>query len=153
MPLVVYGLETDPGVLRGWFEQLMTQGTYLLLIRTEAVDLTWAAALGATIICLVRFVGAAGWERRPRLAPLLVAWAPLFAIGPLFDLVENAFSLAMLTDPYGFPDWWALAHGVCARLKFGLAVLAGSIGVGSTIVIALPRSGRPAGGAAPLTSP
>lgn len=140
MSLLEYGLEGDPTTIRAWFDTLMRDGSYLLLIRAELVDLLWPVALGATIIALVRLVGTWGWDRRPRLAAFMVAWAPLFAVGPMFDLVENALSFAMLTDPDGFSDGVAAAHAVAARLKFGLAVLGATAGLTCTAIVALaPR--------------
>jgi hypothetical protein len=33
-----------------------------------------------------------------------------------FDAVENLFILLSLTDPAGFPAWWAIAHSVCDKV-------------------------------------
>lgn len=52
----------------------------------------------------------------------------IFAIaGPIaacFDATENAFILLTLTDPSGFPDWWALAHSSAALIKWILLLIA-----------------------------
>jgi len=52
----------------------------------------------------------------------------VFAIaGPIatcFDATENAFILLTLTDPSGFPDWWALAHSSAASVKWILLLIA-----------------------------
>lgn len=127
-------LEADPEVVRGWYAQLIEQGTYLQMIRTELVDIPWAILLGATLISLYRFVGGLLRRIHPPVSSWLVRWAPLAAVGPGFDLVENAFSLAMLTDPFGFPDWWALAHVVASWLKIIGAVAAASTGVTLTVI-------------------
>jgi len=34
------------------------------------------------------------------------------------DAIENAFILAMLTDPSGFPDLWAITHSYFALVKY-----------------------------------
>jgi hypothetical protein len=34
------------------------------------------------------------------------------------DAIENGFILAMLTDPVGFPDYWAIFHSVFALIKW-----------------------------------
>ncbi|TFG23083.1 MAG: hypothetical protein EU529_08570 [Promethearchaeota archaeon] len=34
------------------------------------------------------------------------------------DAIENAFILAMLTDPSGFPDIWAITHSCFALVKY-----------------------------------
>lgn len=50
-------------------------------------------------------------------------------IGPLsaiLDAVENGFILATLSDPAGFPAWWAIAHSSFALAKW--LVLFGAIG-------------------------
>jgi len=47
--------------------------------------------------------------------------------GPItacFDATENAFILLTLTDPLGFPDWWALAHSSAALVKWILLLIA-----------------------------
>ncbi len=40
------------------------------------------------------------------------------------DATENAFILLTLSDPAGFPNWWAVAHSSFALLKWGLLVFA-----------------------------
>ncbi len=39
------------------------------------------------------------------------------------DAIENIFILAMLTDPSGFPDYWAITHSVFALIKWILLVI------------------------------
>jgi len=42
-------------------------------------------------------------------------------MGPIaacLDAIENAFILAMLTDPLGFPDIWAITHSCFALVKY-----------------------------------
>ena len=34
------------------------------------------------------------------------------------DAIENIFILLMLTDPLGFPDYWAISHSVFALVKW-----------------------------------
>uniref|UniRef100_UPI003B3AE900 hypothetical protein n=1 Tax=Pseudactinotalea sp. TaxID=1926260 RepID=UPI003B3AE900 len=136
--LAVYGLENDADTLREWYSRLHEASRLPLLIRSEAVDLLWAVALAATLIALVHLVAQLGATRRPRLAAAMRRWAPLIALGPVFDLVENAFSLAMLTDPAGFPDWWALAHGAAARAKFALSGIGAVVGIALTTIIVWP---------------
>ena len=34
------------------------------------------------------------------------------------DAIENAFILATLINPLGFPNWWAIAHSCFALVKF-----------------------------------
>ncbi|GAB3756462.1 hypothetical protein GCM10028864_38670 [Microlunatus parietis] len=141
--LAVYGLETDAATLRGWYADLAERSRLLLLIRTEVVDLLWAVALAATLISLVHLVAGIGARQKPRLTEAMRRWAPLFALGPTFDLIENAFSLAMLTDPAGFPNWWAMAHGTASRLKFGFSALSAVIGLTLTaVVVWSARGGR-----------
>ncbi|QIK73654.1 hypothetical protein G7070_17025 [Propioniciclava coleopterorum] len=140
LPLLTYGLLDDPGTLRSLYASLQEGGRLGLLIRVEVIDLGWAAALALATTALPRFVGAAGWHRRPRPARWMVRWAALWALPSLCDVVENAFSLAMLTQPGDFPAWWAGAHGLAARAKLaatGLAVLSGLIL--TTIVAVRPR--------------
>ncbi|MHA1143571.1 MAG: hypothetical protein ACTSRW_02470 [Candidatus Helarchaeota archaeon] len=39
-------------------------------------------------------------------------------IAPSLDAIENAFILLTLTNPLGFPDWWAVAHSCFALPKW-----------------------------------
>lgn len=39
------------------------------------------------------------------------------------DAVENGFILAMLTDPSGFPNLWAIAHSTFALIKWILLII------------------------------
>ncbi|MEX2718995.1 MAG: hypothetical protein Q6370_022090 [Candidatus Sigynarchaeota archaeon] len=52
----------------------------------------------------------------------------LFAVlGPVAaccDAVENAFILLTLSDPTGFPAWWAIAHSTFAAVKWILLLVA-----------------------------
>jgi len=39
-------------------------------------------------------------------------------IAAFCDAIENIFILAMLTDPTGFPNYWAITHSVFALIKW-----------------------------------
>jgi hypothetical protein len=39
------------------------------------------------------------------------------------DAIENIFILAMLTNPLGFPDYWAITHSVFALIKWILLLI------------------------------
>jgi hypothetical protein len=39
------------------------------------------------------------------------------------DAIENIFILLMLTDPTGFPDYWAITHSVFALIKWILLII------------------------------
>jgi hypothetical protein len=57
---------------------------------------------------------------------MLRKWGFFFAIGgicaALLDAIENVFILATLTNPFGFPDWWAVAHSCFALPKWILLI-------------------------------
>lgn len=120
--------EADPAVVRGWYQQLMEQGTYLQMVRTEVVDLLFAVALGLAVTAFVRLLGVALVPAHERIGRFLFAWAPAFALSAPVDLVENAFSLAMLTDPLDFPDWWAGAHAALSVVKYAFAIASPVVG-------------------------
>ncbi len=52
----------------------------------------------------------------------------LFAVlGPVAaccDAIENVFILLTLTDPTGFPAWWAIAHSAFAAVKWTILIVA-----------------------------
>lgn len=142
VPLGAANLEPDPEVVRGWYALLIEQGTYLQMVRTELVDILWAILLGFAVVTLNRFVGGLLRNVHRPIASLLVRWAPLAAAGPAFDVVENIFSLAMLTDPFGFPAWWSFAHAAASWAKIVTAIAAPAIGLtltGMALVIARGR--------------
>ncbi len=153
VPLGTANLEADVEVLRGWYGLLMDQGTYLLMIRTELVDIPWAVLLGLTIVALYRLVATLLRDIHPPIAAWLYRWAPVWAIGPAFDLVENAFSLAMLTDPFGFPAWWSVAHVAASWLKIAGSVVAGVVGPTLTVIALVLGRGRRAKDAGQALSP
>ncbi|MBE1878335.1 hypothetical protein [Myceligenerans pegani] len=142
VPLAQANLEADPAVVRGWYEQLLAQGTYLQFVRAELVDLLWPACLAGALVSLYRLIGGLLRVLDPPVARLLVRLAPFAAVGPAFDVVENGFSLAMLTDPTGFPDWWATAHVVASWCKLAGSVLAAVAGSTLTVVALAGRAGR-----------
>lgn len=147
-------VEADPAVVRGWYAQLSEQGTYLQFIRAELVDLLWPVMLAIAIVSLYRLVGGLLRDVDPPIAAWLYRWAPVWAVGPAFDLVENAFSLAMLTDPDGFPDWWAIAHVVASWLKLLGSVAAAVVGPTLTVIaLARARRGQRASDARPAVPP
>lgn len=131
-------VEADPTVVRGWYQLLMENGTYLLMIRTEVVDLVWAVCLGVTLVAIYRLVGRLLARVDEPIARGLHRWAPLAALGPAFDLVENAVSLAMLTEPAGFPAAWAVLHATVSWLKVGCSIASAVVGP-TLAVVALAR--------------
>lgn len=136
-------IEGDATVLRGWYAQLVEQDTYLGMIRTELVDLPWAIVLGCTLVALYRLVGGLLRNLHPTISTWMFRYAPLAAIGPALDLVENAFSLAMLTDPFTFPDWWASAHGAASVAKLAGSIAAATVGPTLTLIaVARPQRSR-----------
>lgn len=141
VPLGAANLEADVQVVRGWYRILMEQGTYLQMVRTELVDLAWPLLLGATIVLIYRFTAGLLRTVHPPISAWLYRWAPIWAIGPVFDLLENGFSLAMLTDPFGFPDWWAVAHVAASWSKIVGSVAAAIVGP-TLAVIALVTARR-----------
>jgi hypothetical protein len=49
--------------------------------------------------------------------------AVLGVIAACCDAIENIFILLMLTDPMGFPNYWAITHSVFALIKWMLLIL------------------------------
>src|SRR5699024_2754348 len=70
-------LEADVAVVRGWYAQLMDQGTYLQFVRTELVDMVWAVGLAAALVTLYRLVGGLLRDVHPPIGRGLFRWAPL----------------------------------------------------------------------------
>lgn len=137
--LAAANAESDPQTVRAWYAQLMDQGTYLQMVRTESVDLLWAVALGAAVVALYRFIAGMVQSVDEPISMLLFRLAPLAALGPACDLLENAFSLGMLTDPDGFPGWWPAAQTVLHWTKLSLAVASALVGVGLAVIALFRR--------------
>lgn len=140
-------LEPNPEVVRGWYRVLIEQDTYLQMIRTELVDIPWAVALAVTLVLVQSFAAVLLRHRAPRASAFLFRWTPLCALGPAFDVVENLFSLAMLTDPWAFPDVLAASHTVASYIKFSLIAITSVGGLTVTIVAAVRGPGASEAGA------
>lgn len=84
--------------------------------------------LGVLITCLVRLLGGLLRGVHRSSSNLLYRWAPVFALPAVLDLAENCFSLAMLTDPFAFPDWWTQAHAALATAKHVTAIASPAVG-------------------------
>lgn len=154
VPLGAANLEPDAEVVRGWYSVLIEQGTYLWMIRTELVDLVWPVMLALAIVSLYRLVAGLLRGIDPPISRWLYRWAPVWLVGPAFDIVENAFSLAMLTDPFGFPDWWAVAHVAASWVKIAGSVASAVVGPTLTVVaLARRRRGRRASDGREALSP
>jgi hypothetical protein len=112
----------DPAVVRGWYATLVEQGTLSRMVATELVDLAWIAALAAVLV-LGTTLAARGVRRRsPQLSGMLARAAPWTALAPGLDLLENALSLVMLSNPHGFPDALAPAHAAVSWAKLAAVV-------------------------------
>jgi len=76
---------------------------------------------------LVLFSSAVLIARRYRTASLLQKEGYIIAISGVIaaccDAIENVFILLMLTDPVGFPDYWAITHSVFALVKWILLII------------------------------
>ncbi|MFX0048514.1 MAG: hypothetical protein ACFE8G_10160 [Candidatus Hermodarchaeota archaeon] len=76
---------------------------------------------------LILFSSALIVARRYRTSSLLQKEGFIVALSGVIaaccDAIENVFILLMLTDPTGFPDYWAITHSVFALVKWILLVI------------------------------
>lgn len=123
--LLAANLTFDPDTVRGYYRVLDSQHTLDNMVRTEYVDYLWMVALAAFLFLVTRFVAALLATRHPAASGRLRTLAVVAPLVPVLDAVENAFSLVMLADPWGFPAWLAVAHaGVSWAKTLGIPVVA-----------------------------
>jgi hypothetical protein len=58
------------------------------------------------------------FEFSSKIAHASLTMAFLGVLASCCDGIENVFILAMLTNPTGFPNYWAVSHSVFALIKW-----------------------------------
>jgi hypothetical protein len=125
VPLGVASTTADPASVRGWYRVLTEQGTLDRMVAAELVDLVWIVGVSGSVVLLTLVAARLLGHRNPPAARLLRRLAPWTAVAPGLDVIENAFSFAMLARPLDVPAALAIGHAVVSWLK-----LAGMVSVG-----------------------
>ncbi len=116
-------LSFDHEKLKGWYAFLIENQTLDLYVHTQWVDFIFIATVlilhTAFLLALSRAVPLQSTARR-----VLIVAAPLSAIAPLADAVENGISFIMLANPTGFEPLLAIAYSSAAAIKFGMFTFA-----------------------------
>ncbi len=116
-------LSFDHEKLKGWYAFLIKNQTLDLYVHTQWIDFIFIATVlilhTAFLLALSRAVPAHSNARRA-----LIVAAPLSAIAPLADAVENGISFIMLANPTGFEPLLAIAYSSAAAIKFGMFTFA-----------------------------
>ncbi len=134
--LIDANLTFDPETVRGYYEVLAAQGTLDRMVATELVDFVWPAGLAASLIMIVLSVAALLRHRNPAGASRLRRMAPLMALAPACDIIENSISLVMLSDPFGFPGGLAPLHGGFSVAKVTFAVASAILAPAYAVLVA-----------------
>jgi hypothetical protein len=58
-------------------------------------------------------------EEDTKLAKIAYIIVVIALMTPFFDCIENIWILLTLTDPFNFPNWWAVAQSCFSVLKWG----------------------------------
>ncbi len=116
-------LSFDHEKLKGWYAFLIKNQTLDLYVHTQLIDFIFIATVlilhTAFLLALSRAVPVQSTARRA-----LIVAAPLSAIAPLADAVENGISFIMLANPTGFEPILAIAYSCAAAIKFGMFTFA-----------------------------
>lgn len=116
-------LSFDHEKLKGWYAFLIKNQTLDLYVHTQWIDFIFIATVlilhTAFLLALSRAVPLQSTARRA-----LILAAPLSAIAPLADAVENGISFIMLANPTGFEPLLAIAYSSAAAIKFGMFTFA-----------------------------
>ncbi len=120
--LAASNTQADPLVVRDWFARLQAQGTLDRMVDTELVDLAWVVSLAMFLVSVTLLASRLLVRHNPAASRRLTRLAPWTAVAPALDLMENAFSLAMLADPAGFPDALAPVHATASWLKLAAII-------------------------------
>jgi hypothetical protein len=134
-------LTMNPDEVRGHYAVLEERGTFDNMVRTELVDFVWMAGLALFVFSVTTLVAKLLRTRSPVASGRLMRWAPWTPLVAAFDVVENAGSLAMLADPWGFPDWLAYVHAGASVFKLAATVVV-AVGIPAYALIAAVRGGR-----------
>ncbi len=117
VPYYVGQLSFSAEKLSGWYTSMRQAGTLGIYWQTQFVDFAFVAAtalLFTAALALVARAFPAGTRGR-RIASGAVVLGPL---GPLFDVVENLLSFAMLPDPGSINPVVAVLYSTAAAVKF-----------------------------------
>lgn len=131
VPLLASQLSFSADVLRAQYAGLTNIDYYTV---AQILDYGFMVAYGMLSFSLALLIGhkAPAGGMLQRSAPVVSLFGPV-AAG--LDAVENGFILATLSDPAGFPGWWAVAHSAFAAVKWGF--LCAALGWAAVAVIAL----------------
>jgi hypothetical protein len=125
-------LSFDHEKLKGWYEFLIKNQTLDLYVHTQFVDFIFIASVlilhTAFLLALSRAVPAHSNVRRA-----LILAAPISAIAPLADAVENGISFIMLANPTDFEPLLAIAYSCAAAIKFAMFTFAYLAAVGGVV--------------------
>ncbi|WP_052731722.1 hypothetical protein [Devosia geojensis] len=120
--LFVANTTADPQTVRGWYSALVEQGTLERMVATELVDFVWIGGIACAVFLLTLTCARLLARRNPVASARLYGIAPWVTLAPLLDVVENGFSLLMLSDPMGFPDVLAYLHAAASWIKLAAIV-------------------------------
>ncbi|WP_232668726.1 hypothetical protein [Pseudonocardia sp. TRM90224] len=129
-------LTFDAATVRGHYQVLVAQGTLPRMVATELVDFIWSVGLASSLIMIVLTVAALLRHRNPAGSRRLRRMAPLMALAPACDVVENSVSLMMLSDPFGFPEVLAPLHAGFSVAKLTLAAASATLAPAYAVVAA-----------------
>jgi hypothetical protein len=116
-PALIPGqLNFSPESVRGWYEFLLKNGTFEIYRITQLVDFIFIAGLLSLLFFIHILIAKAqpnpGWRR---LALVLAAIAPAIAAS---DVIENIFTLIMLSNPTDFAPWLAYIASTLSVIKW-----------------------------------
>ncbi len=126
----------DAETVRGHYRVLAAQGTLDRMVATELVDVIWSVGLAASLTMIVLTAAALLRHRNPAGSRRLRRMAPLMALAPACDVVENSVSLVMLSDPFGFPEVLAPLHAGFSVAKLTFAAASATLAPVYAIVLA-----------------
>lgn len=128
-------LSFSPEQLRGWYGQLLQQGTLDTYVRTQHIDFLFIASTLAlhflALVALSRLFAKGSALRRG-----LVLAACLSTIAPLADAAENLACYAMLARPLDFPPAYSYIYSSFAALKFAFFAFAYAVAAAAVMTAA-----------------
>lgn len=100
----------------------MSNADFNLYRIANILDYVFMVSYGGIFVSVALIIGRkfqidSGW-RKSSYCIVIIA-----IIAPICDAIENIFILLMLSDPLGFPDFWAISHSWFALVKYSLMFL------------------------------
>jgi hypothetical protein len=104
-------------ILKSHYQVVVDAGGLNMYIFGQILDYLFMVGYGSMIFCIA-LLESRKFEESSTMAKSGRSVAIGGIIAAILDAIENFFILLTLSDPLGFPNWWAVAHSIFALPKW-----------------------------------